>query len=452
MTKNDLKTHFLPQWALAVALTVTIAWPAWAVTYHVDPNTGCDNNSGTKNLPFKTLSKAQEKAAFGDTIILADGRYSDFTAEPETRYPNKSDKIEPNDPRWITFKAAEDAKPKISHIVFVQDKGPALLAYRLSGIKVAGGGVVLRGIVGFEMENCEIVGVGDKIEQAKGGYVSIRSCGSVTFNNCKIHYRRTVSISISSSSHVTINGCEIYDVGVDHITLRTEFDDCYQIHITNNIIRNTQRWNPKAHCDAIQFYADKGHRFYSCRVTGNIIRDMAVQGLFIHAGSGRFIDGLVENNLIYNCGSRSLILSKTTDTICRNNTVVGTSSFSEKNSRLAVYNNLFTGPYVTKDPASLGYHDYNIYVRDWKDRLRNTEPHSFGYPKGYKAKMKDRLFVNAREADFRLKQGCRAIDFCPKEPSAAVDITGHPRDDKPDPGCYEFIPDVAPTTQDPNSV
>jgi hypothetical protein len=434
--ENFKKTAKLAQFFPALFLAALFAAHAFCANYWLDCTIGDDNSRGTKDLPFKTLEKAVNIAKPGDIITINAGKYGRFTARPTAKFPGRDDKLDPNDPRWLTFKAAEGNVPEFSDIEIINETGPALLAYKFYGIKVAGS-VKLQGIVGFEMQNCEVTGVGESIEKASGGTVSLRLCGSVNFQNCKIHFARKTCVSISSSSHVTFDRCEIYDVGDDHFTLRTEFADCNNIDIINNNIHTSLRWNPESHGDAIQFYSAEGHKFYNCRVTGNIIRDMAVQGLFT-SGNG-FVNGLIENNLIYNVKTSAINLANTENTIFRNNTVAGFAAFSSSNPGLQIYNNLFAGPYKLKDPAALGYHNYNIYVRDWKDWVGRSEPNSFPFPNKYTARMTNQLFVNSKENDFHLKPGCRAIDFCPAEPPAPkFDIAGNPRDSKPDAGCYEF--------------
>lgn len=442
--ENFKKTAKLAQFFSALFLAALFAAPAFCANYWLDCAAGNDNSNGTKGLPFKTLEKAVNAAKPGDTITINAGQYGRFTAQPNTKFPGPDDKLDPNDLRWLTFKAADGAVPQFSDIEIINEKGPALLAYRFQGIKFIGS-ITLQGIVGFEMHDCEVTGIGESIEKASGGTVSLRQCGSVYFQNCKIHFARQTCVSISSSSYVTFDRCEVYDVGDDHFTLRTEFADGNNIDIINNLIHTSLRWNPESHGDAIQFYSAEGHKFYNCCVTGNVIRDMAVQGLFT-SGNG-FVNGLIENNLIYNVKTAAVSLDNTENTIFRNNTVVGFAAFAAGNPNLQIYNNLFAGPYKITNPDVLGYHNYNIYVRDWQDWVGRTEPNSFPFPYKYTARMTNQLFVNPKENDYRLKPGCRAIDYCPPEPPAPkFDIAGNPRDSKPDAGCYEFI-----TPPDPNN-
>ncbi|PKL83567.1 MAG: hypothetical protein CVV24_04425 [Ignavibacteriae bacterium HGW-Ignavibacteriae-3] len=48
---------------------------AQSLTVYVDPINGNDSNSGTKSLPYSTISKALAVVAAGDTIFLRGGRY-----------------------------------------------------------------------------------------------------------------------------------------------------------------------------------------------------------------------------------------------------------------------------------------------------------------------------------------------------------------------------------------
>lgn len=60
--------------ALGLALLAQ-AFSSQAATYHVNPETGSDGNTGTKvTAPFKTLAKAEDAAEAGDSVQLASGK------------------------------------------------------------------------------------------------------------------------------------------------------------------------------------------------------------------------------------------------------------------------------------------------------------------------------------------------------------------------------------------
>jgi len=419
---------------------VLLADLASCSTYYVDAENGNDDNPGTGTKPFKSLDKAQAVVDFGDTVYMSKGRYVLFIKELNNPYPpDKPDYICPNDSRWITFKAVDNARSVIRQVAFTSENEKSLLAYRLVGLDIQGGGVDLKRIVGFEMKDCNISGSGDDIATAIGGSVAIIRCSSVKFDNCRIRFRKKTCFTISSSTHVTLTNSEISEVGGDHITVRSEFADCNHINITNNVLSRSLRWNKSAHNDAVQFYSDKGRGFYNCVFSGNTVRDMAVQGLYIHGKNGVFKNGTIENNLFYSCHRDAVIISNTTDTVFRNNTISGYAKIGT-NDNLKAYNNIIAGSFDVRYPDHLTYHDYNIYCRDRRDKLGTSEKNSFRYATGAQAKLRNDLFVNPKQNDFRLKPNCRAVDFCPSEPAApAIDKSGNVRDSSPDAGCYEYI-------------
>ena len=51
-----------------------------AKTYYLSETSGLDTNSGTSQLPWKTLSKAQSAVQQGDTVLIRNGNYGVFTS------------------------------------------------------------------------------------------------------------------------------------------------------------------------------------------------------------------------------------------------------------------------------------------------------------------------------------------------------------------------------------
>ncbi|GAS81937.1 DUF1565 domain-containing protein [Paenibacillus amylolyticus] len=47
-------------------------------------STGSDTNAGTKNAPFKSITRAQSAASSGDTVYIRGGVYDDFEMQEST--------------------------------------------------------------------------------------------------------------------------------------------------------------------------------------------------------------------------------------------------------------------------------------------------------------------------------------------------------------------------------
>ena len=65
--------------------------------FHVSVN-GCDHAEGTKENPFRTISKAAAAAETGDKVIVHEGEYREWVKPAHTGYSDIS---------RITYEAAE---------------------------------------------------------------------------------------------------------------------------------------------------------------------------------------------------------------------------------------------------------------------------------------------------------------------------------------------------------
>jgi hypothetical protein len=108
--------------------------PSTGKTYHVEA-TGADTNPGTEGAPFRTLQKAADTVAAGDTVVVGAGTYAPVSIARSGEAGN-----------WIRFQSAPGARPLVSAT------GDALLVIkgsyvRFSGFELAGGkwGVLVGG-------------------------------------------------------------------------------------------------------------------------------------------------------------------------------------------------------------------------------------------------------------------------------------------------------------------
>ncbi|MHC4692181.1 MAG: hypothetical protein ACYS67_05520, partial [Planctomycetota bacterium] len=429
-----------------------------------------DSYPGTSDLPWQTIDKAFRTATYGDSVSLRDGHYGAFSYTSSSDFPLYSGSMTeplPANTEFVTFKADSGHEPVFTRIELGNSSNNYYVPYIFEGIRIepayGDNGAALSRCVGPRFKNLTIVGqslvAGYGVELEYGGDHN----NDIRIEDSIIHtFKRGIH---GYGSNLVIKGNEIYNIGEDHLILASGFNSGYNILIENNHIHHTNKVDPDAHPDGIAFMALK-----NVILRNNIIHDLnATQGIFDHGGAGSGSKNvLIENNLMYKVAVTELQFNDPTTATenwtLRNNTIIGDSLVQQVslNSGINhnVYNNIFICGYSALDGA-VDYHDYNIYIKRG-DTPGNNEPHSYGYEylgdwDSTHAVIEPELFVDPDNNNFRLKEGCRAINFGDpyNVPEGPNDLDGNPRviDGRIDAGCYEYIsgtPDTTPPSTPQN--
>ncbi|GMG87732.1 right-handed parallel beta-helix repeat-containing protein [Biformimicrobium ophioploci] len=134
---------------VVLAACAILPWhAARAATYFVDAGGGNDENDGSENAPWKTLTKARSSANGGDVVIVAAGDYGSY-----------SERSPAGNTSYIKFKAAAGAKPKLGQItVSYGSLAEANLIF--DGFEVnsdaSGNMVTLNQVQNFQLLNSEV--------------------------------------------------------------------------------------------------------------------------------------------------------------------------------------------------------------------------------------------------------------------------------------------------------
>lgn len=242
------------------ALPVGAAATTSARTLHVAPN-GSDTNPGSESEPFRTIQRAAEVVSPGDTVIVADGVYTDHDGDGAVVRIARGG----TEDRLVTFRAANRWKAKL-------DGQNGLAA---NGVELDKGAGYVR-IEGFEIFGLANVGSprgsASGIDLYDGGHASqivgnlIRDIGRVCTNPANTNGQVGIFVQ---QPNVTIDGNVIHDIGrffpgesgcsyggsfrgyetLDHaIYLNGGAPGAHGAIIRNNVFRNTR------HGWAIQFY------------------------------------------------------------------------------------------------------------------------------------------------------------------------------------------------------
>lgn len=114
---------------LAATLSPQAASAAQATTYFISPK-GSDSATGLAGAPLRTFARAWQKVISGDTIVVADGTYSD--ASPP---PGKSGLLA----HPITVRAENPGGAKLDLLAFRGNSNLAFVGFRIAGEQQAVG-------------------------------------------------------------------------------------------------------------------------------------------------------------------------------------------------------------------------------------------------------------------------------------------------------------------------
>jgi parallel beta-helix repeat protein len=335
--RTDMRNHSFRVHAFTLAfLAIPLVSPAvWAATYYVDRNHSgaSDSNPGTENQPWRTIQRAANVAAAGDTVLVKGGIYNEavFITRSGTAGAR------------ITFKAYPGSRP----IVDGTGKVPDWKALFYSG--TYSGGTRYVTVDGFELRNSTYYG----IRVILSDYWEIK--------NCRIHDTGKGGIATHQSSHLLIRNNDVSNTGWNGINLQggnnniveynRSFNNYYHAGVNimpdhpagdynfmnYNIIRYNYIYNNKT---GIYIRNQRYMQIYENVIYDND-RNSGWAGIFLHEGDGSSAS-FVSNSSIYN------------------NTIVGHPVGIENTSHryLTIKNNIFY--YQSRAPLRL--HETNQIV------------------------------------------------------------------------------------------
>ncbi len=371
---------------------------AFALNRYVDPKNGSDNNDGSADLPWQTISHAMINANPGDTVKLLSGYYQPVEIDETQLEPYTQDwkiPLEIDQQEYITIEPAENAQCQLiadmdlgkhtnqfiykRFITIRGDQTTRSKAYfRFKNLDITGSFAAYN-VIGTTIENCSFTGSDyNRQENDNSGILFVKSsqvtvkdtnvtqfcwgillttdCHNSMIHNCDVSFWGEQGIHLTACDNTTIQYCDIH----------------------SDIRRPPNNVTDISHLDAIYCYNGgknitiRGNNCYN--LSSGCPMSLLMKG-------GTFTNCLIENNMF----QKSIQLWGVNDSIIRNNTFI--SSFNvrgENNTGLSLYNNiaLYGGYYDSSAPLSqiLSYHDHNIYLVRWfGPGLFEGEQNSFAF-------------------------------------------------------------------------
>lgn len=408
-----LKIHFLAT-CLFIALSILITGEIGATTYYVSPD-GNDSSSGSISAPFKTIQKAANIVNPGDTVIVANGIYTNPNTNGEGVVKINRAGTSGN---WITFKSENlyGAKIEGGHNLANFSEMCVFFDYNSAYIRFEG----------FEIYNCKGYSDGDGIWINADDQTN---CGLPAAHDIYL-YRNKIHDICRMETH-TVGGNSGFDG-----------DDCtYNVTIDSNIIYNVGRLNPNTTPSATEA---------SCTDANNVVHCYGHD----HAIYFRGHHYTVINNIVYpeiKSGYYVNFLRKfhdLHDNVISNNTFYGENphnnhifTFSyDGNNNHTIQNNIFYGSY-SYPIGSIGTSDTNIYIRNNLTSASSIASNCDG-THGICANNitgQDPSFVDPKANNFHLKSDSPAINKGLSFSTRAKDADGNSIVGVPDIGAYEYV-------------
>ncbi|MEH1786898.1 MAG: Calx-beta domain-containing protein [Nostoc sp.] len=380
-------------------------------TWYISPSGSDTANTGkSASSPFQTIGKATYNAQFqaGDTVYLRGGTYTAGFGYLQNLQGNAN--------AITTFAAYPGEKPIVSAASGIQMVGCAWVL--ISGISFQG----QSGQTTLQYAQTNQANKNDPKLSANGIYIYSSNtyyAHHITIQNCIVQNFPGGGIAVSDADYVWIDnnivsGCAWYSpYGNQGLTCLRSFNyDShtsidYGIKITNNIVYNCKSLIPWYVVG--QITEGHGIEFDSLDVLG-----AGKTGATNYSGRA-----LIENNLVYNCGSSGICVYKSSNATVQNNTCYQNCTVLGNSGELAVtYSNNVTANRNIMIPLQTSYQandnrygtnvkfNQNIY---WNTTVAFVAADTTANAVGLVNTKADPLFTNPAAADFSFQAGSPAL-------------------------------------------
>jgi len=427
---------------LSLTAGLFLSITASANTFYVS-TTGADTNPGSLAQPWRTIQKAVDTIAAGDTIIVKPGSYAGCRI-------GKSG----------TAGGVCTLMAETVGTVIINSLSPANRHQSLIEIENFTSTIRYWVIDGFECASAQRYGI------------DLRDTDFITVQNCKAHNSGLTGIFLAFCYHPLIQNNESYSNG-EHGVYQSNSGD-YPTIIGNKLHHN---FAAGLHMNGDRNFTPGDGIISFATVEKNMIWENGAGG-----GSGINCDGVSDsifrNNLLYNnhASGISLYAIDASEGSSRNrvynNTIVmpsngrwcvniPPSSSGQPNpvgndirNNILYTSHTFRGSVSIYSASAAGFSsDYNVVVNRFSTDDGNTNRslvswQALGYDQHSIIATPDQLFTNAAANDYTLKSGSPAIDAgVTLSGDVSEDITGaaRPRGLQFDIGCYEAAPALGPS-------
>jgi serine/threonine-protein kinase len=405
-----------------------------ASEYWVSP-TGRDLNPGTRELPFREISRALELAQAGSTVMVEDGVYRGGLTIRKSGSPEKP----------VTLRA------RGSQAILSPADGDTILVTHSSHILIVG----IRSLT------------------ASKAAIRIEESDHITVRGCVLGNPGQAAIFSADSSDLVLEGNECFGSGAVGIM---HFRSGRALTIRRNRIHGNQLSGIQLDGEMI---GDRERIVREARIEENALFENGPKG-GAAINCGGMIESVIRNNLLSQNHATGIALygrEQGAGAPSKNNEVSNNTIDQAPDGRWCMNligdaggNRVFNNILVTRHPArgSIKYFapsdlaglvcDYNILTTNphpvsTEDDLTVktlSEWQALGYDVHSTAATPESLFVNLGERDYHLRSGAAAIGAGIRQlasteaPAVDLELVVRPKGSRVDAGCYGFHPPPGP--------
>ncbi len=250
---------------IRIAILIIMALSSFtsnAKTYYLSEITGLDTNSGTSQLPWKTLAKAQSTVQQGDTVLLRNGNYGVFTSNVGSV----------KNTNWINYMAEIGQNAvRFDRIVVNGTNADAYLNFENIDIHYPAWSAGTSFSFGTEPNMADFIGVNFvRFKKCKfHGDNQYETGGAIQFNHLLFDWVNPSALKLAVHD-LKVDSCEIYNTPTG-----VRFSG-YNINILNNHIY-------KIHGTIIgQLGGGMGSKTAIAAVDSNSCRDVLIENNHLH--------------------------------------------------------------------------------------------------------------------------------------------------------------------------
>ena len=423
---------------------------AWAADYYVSKS-GSDSNPGTEAQPWKTIQKAANTLAAGDTVYIKAGTYKERVIPKNSGSSGK----------YITF-----------------------TAYPGDTVSIDGSGITLPAYWGglLDISNKSYIKISGLRIMNAGPYdnnpgILVDHCSDITIENNYTYNTTSSGIGVWDSSNIIIDNNEVEKACNDGE------QECITVAITNNFeiknnhvhhngpgtmggegidakdgSRNGKIYNNHLHhLNRLGIYVDAWDKHTeNIEVFRNIVHDIYDNdGFTLASESGGLLENIcIYNNIAYNCDICGLTISRNGESPThpmKNIKIINNTFYNNGDGGwgggIAVDNPYIQNVVIRNNIVSRNM-TFQMEVEPDVSMSNLTVDHNLihGY-RGYDDEIKgtdyvegNPLFVNASSADFHLTEHSPAIDNGSPIDAPSDDYDGNtrPQGSGYDMGAYEY--------------